>query len=612
MRFARYTYRAGRRPPTRDRVLRILLLGVLMALLAMATGCQSVLKDILLGDTCGDHEVCGRHAAAAGAAAGIAGAAGTYLQRKEDDPTGPWPWEKDSAEFDRELDELTEDRSGAGGVKSAGQPAGSGVNDVTEGPEESIEDILKDEEPPEGDSGATGPADEQKPGKDEGSQPEGEEDYEEEPDRSKTDEGEQPEDKDASKDKEGGKQKDTGKDKVTSPAATYVPLTTVGDVTILMDPKTHKISVSNGTYIGGKDQNGYWITDGGNVVMYNNETGKATVSDGQFTATRDGTTYTVTDDNKVLKYDQNGNLTVSDGHFTATREGMTYAVTSDNKIIEYHQESGGFKVTDGHFTATHEGTVYSVTRDNRILEYDKASGNIKISDGHFTASHEGTVYSVTRDNKILEFNQASGDINVSDGHFTATRDGTVYSVTRDNKILEFNQGSGDFKVTDGHYVLEHEGSTTAFTKDNVAVEYDRDLHMVAVNTKGQRSDVTLALGRGGQYGVDATVKGSMDGTPTTFGVTAARYNLPETGGQGFAGGLRLEQKDFEFRAAYVREMQERQLNIDIRKDDWSAGFMRSEDTKQYYVGYRDVKVTHEEGMGRTLTMGGVTRRFGRR
>ncbi len=576
----------------RRRATRCFALATLLVMLVCATGCQAVLCDVLSGDTCGDHEVCGHKAAAAGVAAGAVGAAGAYLQRKEDDPDSPWPWDKDSAEFDRELDDLSRDEASQSGGLKANQ-------DVPGDNEESPPG-----EPPTGET-AKGP----------GESPEQQEETTSEAEEGgQTPEGgntpsEDGEKVDASEHMAEQQPVKGDKDKPKSPAATYVSLANVGDVTVLMDPTTGKIAVSNGTFVGGKDKNGYWITDDNKVVIYNSDTGQATVSDGQFTATRDGTTYTVTDDNKVLSYDASGNLKVSDGHFTASRDATTYTVTQDDKVLEYNQMTGGFTVSDGHFTATHEGSVYSVTKDNRILQYDQANGNLKISDGHFTATHEGTVYSVTKDNRILQYDQANGNLKVSDGHFTASRDGTVYSVTQDDKVLMFNQGSGDFRVSDGSYVLEREGSTTAFTKDNVAVEYDRDLHMVAVTTKGHGGQLTLGAGRDGQYALDASIKGSAHGTPTTFGVTAVRYNLPETGGQGFSGGVSLEQKDFELHASYVNEPQQTKLSVDVRKEDWTVGFERTGDTKTYNLGYRDVKLGFEEGGGRTLTTAGYTRRF---
>jgi len=572
----------------------ILLISLLVSLAIAATGCQSILTDMLAGDACGDHSVCGSKAAAAGVGAAVAGAAAAYLQRKEDDPEGPWPWEKDSAEMDAELEELAGDeKTRLAEVKTATNAAGGHeAPAVTPPAEEQPEQPAEPTEEPQE------------------STPESEEQIETDGDgaSASSDQGEGGE-SDSPVDKSEEQPAKSDKDKVKSPATTYVPVGSAGDVTILMDPKTQKIAVSDGTYIGGKDKNGYWITGDNKIVIYNSDTGKATVSDGQFTASHEGTTYTVTNDNKVLSYDQKGNIKISDGHFTATRDATTYAVTRDNKVIEYDQMTGGFKVTDGHFTATHEGTIYSVTKDNKILEYDQASGNVKVSDGHFTATRDGTAYAVTKDNKILSYDEASGNIKVSDGHFTASREGTVYSATRDNKVLTYNQGSGDFKVSDGHYVLEREGSTTAFTKDNVAVEYDRDLHMVAVTTKGQRGELTLGGGRDGQFALDGSIKGSLHGTPTTYGVTAARYNLPETGGQGFAGGLSLEQKDFEFHAAYLREGQETQFSVDVRKEDWTVGFQRANDAKTYNLGYRDVKLGFEEGGGRTLTTAGYTRRF---
>jgi len=99
---------ACRLQAARSSCSRVLVIGALVGLAIAATGCQSVLKDILSGDECGDHAVCERHAAAAGAGAAAAGAAAAYLQRKQDSPSEPWPWEKpeDQAEMDAELEEL--------------------------------------------------------------------------------------------------------------------------------------------------------------------------------------------------------------------------------------------------------------------------------------------------------------------------------------------------------------------------------------------------------------------------------------------------------------------------------------------------------------------------
>ncbi|MBN1856074.1 MAG: hypothetical protein JW846_03875 [Dehalococcoidia bacterium] len=597
----------GGTPHKGVRLLRFALFILLLMLLTMATGCADIFADVLSGDGCGTHDVCSTKAATAGVGATLMGLAGTYLQKQEDAPSTPWPWDKDQSEFDADLDDEFNDEMDISRVKHPEEEAGGGGLD--DGADDTIEDILGPGDEPEAGTTDTKPSEDgtapwdkedQSAGTEQDKKPEEQEvaddgtapwDKEEQsadtgqdktPDDDQSSEGvdKQPEEAtEGSKEttKEGAETGASGdKEKPTSPAAPYVPVTTVGDVTILTDPDTGRIAVQGGKYIGGKNQDGYWITDNNKIVQYDPGTGKYTVSDGHFTATHEGSTYTVTKDNTVLVYDHvNEGLSISNGKFTAVREGTMYAVTEGNKILAFDQATGEFAVTDGHFTAKHEDTTYAVTKDNVILTYDEASGNIK----------------------------------VSDGQFTATREGTVYSVTQDNKILTYDRNSGNFKVSDGHYVLERDGSITAFTKDNVKIEYDKDSHGVMVTTTSGRSEVAVGASQDGQWGVDGTFKGSIDGKPTTFGVTATRYNVPETGQQGFAGGVSLEQKNFELHAQYIKESQQSGLGIDVRKDDWSVGFQKMGDTKNYNLGWRDVQLGFEEGGGRTLSTAGYTRRF---
>ncbi len=652
------------RPAKRLRVLRCVLFALLLMLLMMATGCDDIFADMLSGEGCGTHDVCTTKAATAGIAATLMGLAGTYIQKQEDAPTAPWPWDKDQSDFDAELDaEL--DEADIAGVKPLEEGPAGGGDEVTGGTEETIEDILGPDTHPESDTVDTKPSGETQ---DQGAVDDGTAPWDKEgqsadtgqddeagstrPDTAPIDEseleeygldglmdddkgadgavktptggGKEPEAESAgdSGDKaegaEGGEGGTGDKDKPASPAAPYVPLTTIGNVTILEDPDTGRIAVQGGSYVGGKDQDGYWITDDNKIVRYDPDTGKYTVSDGHFTASHEGTTYTVTKDNTVLIYDHvNEGLTIRDGSFIAVREGTMYAVTDDNKVLAFDQATGEFVVSDGHFTASHDGTTYAVTNDNKILSYDEATGNVKVSDGHFTATREGTTYAVTDDNKILTYDESTGNVKVSDGHFTATREGTIYTVTKDDKILTYNEASGDFTVSDGHYVLDREGSVTAFTKDNVKIQYDQDTHGVLVTAGGPGGELAVGADGSGQWGAEGTIKGSMDGTPTTFGLSATRYNLPETGEQGFAGGVSLEQEDFELHAGYIQDSGERAFGVEVRKDDWTVGFQRSEtfgpqatgDTKSYNLGWRDVKLGFEEGQGGTLSTAGFTHRF---
>ena len=666
------------------RCLRVLLLVLLLGLAAVATGCDEIMADILTGDGCGSHDVCSRKAAAAGTGAAVVGAAGAYLQRIEDSSESPLPWDQDEAEWEAEFDNALSDKTV---IRDESAPWDDpGELDL----DEDIEDILGPEEK-SGEPG-TGTATKEPPGTSHthDSKPDVEREggYPEEPDESAK--GELDAQADASDEGKGGDKAETGEKKPTvgtekpkSPAAPYVPVATLGDVTILVDPDTGKVAVSNGTYIGGKDRNGYWITDNDQVVSYNNETGEASISNGQFTAEKDGTTYTLTDDGKVLSYDKEGHLKVSDGHFAATRDQETFAVTKDNKVISYDHMTGDMKITDGHFTATRESDVYTVTKDNKILHFNKNNGDIVISDGHFTAVRENDVYTIGKDNTILHFNKNNGDIAVTDGHFTAvrendiytvakdntilhfnknngdiavtdgqftaTRENDVYSLTQDNKVLHFNRNNGDFKVSDGHFVAEREGSTTVFTKDNLKIEYDKDVQGVMVTTTGDKGTVAVGAGRDGQWAAAANIEGSIDGTPTDFGAAMIKYNLPETGEQGFAAGVNLDQEDFGVSAQFIKESDEQAFNATVRQDEWTLGYQKIQtsgpqggdeaktislgwkndqfsvafkkndfsgpelgkygDTKTYEVGLGKFKINHERGLGDNVTTTGYTRRF---
>jgi hypothetical protein len=76
------------RPCARVRVLRCLLLAILVMLAMMATGCDELLADILLGDGCGTHDVCSTKAAIAGGATGATALAVSTLQRREEEENG--------------------------------------------------------------------------------------------------------------------------------------------------------------------------------------------------------------------------------------------------------------------------------------------------------------------------------------------------------------------------------------------------------------------------------------------------------------------------------------------------------------------------------------------
>ncbi len=123
------------RPSTRVRVLRCVLLAVLLMLLMMATGCDEIFADMLVGEGCGTHDVCSKKAATAGIGATLMGLAGTYLQRLEDGVTSLWPWSDsgsegaapwDADESEWGLDKNLDEAEGASAVKTAKPPADSG------------------------------------------------------------------------------------------------------------------------------------------------------------------------------------------------------------------------------------------------------------------------------------------------------------------------------------------------------------------------------------------------------------------------------------------------------------------------------------------------------
>jgi hypothetical protein len=308
-----------------------------------------------------------------------------------------------------------------------------------------------------------------------------------------------------------------------------------------VNPETGKVAIGGGRYIGGKDENGYWITQDGKVVLYNERTGNATVSDGHFTAEKDGKTYTLTRDNKLVSYDGKGGFEISDGRFSLGRDGSAYGITKDNKVIAYDRASGNFIVSDGRFTVDGKDTTYTVTKDNKVVAYDRVTGN--------------------------------------------------------------------FKVSDGHFVVQRENSVTVFTKDKVQLTYNERNGAGSVKVWGQRGEVTVGAGRQGGWLVDGKVKGSINGTPTTFKVSAEQYRLPDTGQQGFKGGVDIQQKNTGLTLTYGKDEATRAFSADVRNRDWTVGFSRNGDNEAYRAGWRNVFVSYGHEAGGRLSMAGYTRRF---
>ncbi|MCK9357261.1 MAG: hypothetical protein M0R22_09010 [Dehalococcoidia bacterium] len=533
---------------TRRRVLRLLLLGALLGLALMATGCQSVLKDILSGDECGDHAVCERNAAAAGAGAAVAGAAAAYVQKKQDNPSEPWPWEKpeDEAEMDAELEELAKGKK----VRLKMQEP----EELTEPLEEPEEETKSKKKEPEKPAGPVKDKDGTKPAKQEEEpstepveeQEETTSDSEETTDKGKEEEKDQEtpsvevEKPDRGKDKK-KQEKPEEKKKVKAPAEKYVPVTSVGDVTVLVDPATGKVAIGGGRFIGGKDENGYWLTQDGKVVLYNERTRNATVTDGVFTLEKEGKSYTLTSGNKLLSSDGKGGFEVSDGHFTVARDGSAFGITKDNKVVAYDRASGDFVVSDGRFTAEHTDKSYTLTKDNKVITFDRATGNVKISDGH--------------------------------------------------------------------YVLQRENSVTVFTKDKVQLTYNERAGTGSVKVWGQKGELKVGAGREGSWLVDGKVKGSIDGTPTTFKVSAEQYRLPDAGQRGFRGGVDIQQKDRGLTLTYGKDDVSRTFSADVRNRDWTVGFSRAGDNETYRAGWRNVFVSYGRESGGSATMAGYTRKF---
>ena len=535
---------------TRGRLLRVLLLGALVGLAVMATGCQSVLKDILSGDECGDHAVCERNAAAAGAGAAVAGAAAAYVQKKQDNPSEPWPWETDAdkAEMDAELEELAKGK----GLRLKQQVSEQPSEPLEE--QEETETKSKKKEPEQ----LTEPFEEQHGTEPDKQEPEQSTEPVEEQEETKPDSEEPP---DEGKEEEQKEQEtpsvevekpDRGKDKkkqekpeearkAKAPAEKYVPVTSVGDVTVLVDPATGKVAIGGGRFIGGKDENGYWLTQDGKVVLYNERTRNATVTDGVFTLEKDGKSYTLTSGNKLL--------------------------SSDGK--------GGFEVSDGNFTVAKDGSAFGMTKDNKVVAYDRASGNFVVSDGRFTAEHADKSYTLTKDNKVITFDRASGN----------------------------------FKISDGHYVLQRENSVTVFTRDKVQLTYNERAGTGSVKAWGQRGELKVGAGRQGNWLVDGKVKGSIDGTPTTFKVSAEQYRLPDTGQRGFRGGVDIQQKDFGLTMNYGKDEATRTFSADVRNRDWTVGFSRNGDNEAYRAGWRKVFVSYGREAGGHVSMAGYTHKF---
>jgi len=384
-----------------------------------------------------------------------------------------------------------------------------------------------------------------------------------------------------------GDKAETKKDKAKTLTDGYVHVTTVGNVQILINPKTKKIAIGNGTYIGGKDDKGYWVTGDGQVVACNPETGDVQVSAGQYSVQKEGTTYTVTDDNKVISYNkETGEFNVSDGHFTAKKEDTTYTVTKDNKVLIFNEDNKEFNVSDGHFTAKKEGTVYTATKDNKVLTFNEDNKEFKVSDGHFTAKKEGTVYTATKDSKVLTFNEDNKEFKVSDGHFTVKKEGTFYTATKDNKVLTFNEQNNDFKVSDAHYTLEGKDKVITFTKDKVKLTYDRNQQTGTVSRWGSKYGVNVTAGQKGQWGVGATYKGSVDGTPTTFEVSADKYQLPGSGETGFNARANMVQKDFGVTTEFAKDNQGKSWGVGVRIKDWDMAYQDTPQGKAYGVSYK--------------------------
>lgn len=538
---------------------RILVFGALVGLAVVATGCQSVLKDILSGDECGDHAVCERHAAAAGVGAAAAGAAAAYLQRKQDSPSEPWPWEKpeDQAEMDAELEDLARKnkptRLKMEEVEEPAEPVNEeGEAESKDKDEEKDKERKKPGEPEEKDrkkparqeeKPSTRATEEQEETAPESEETPAEGDKEEtktpsveleKPDRG----GKKPEKPDG-----GGKkpEKPAEEKKVKAPAEKYVPVTTVGDVTVLVNPETGKVAVAGARLIGGKDENGYWLTQDGRVVIYNERT---------------------------------GNASISDGSFSLEREGKTYTLASGEKLVSFDGK-GGFEVTDGHFSVARDGSMFGISKDNKVVVFDRASGEFHVSDGRFTMEHQGTSYTVTKDNKVITYDRATGD----------------------------------FKVSDGHYVLQREKSVTVFTKDKVQLTYDENRGTGTVKVWGQKGELKVGAGRQGSWLVDGKVRGSIDGTPTTFKVSAQQYQLPNTAGHGFRGGVDIQQKNFGLTLNYGKDETMRTFSADVRNRDWTVGFSRQGDDETYRAGWRNVFVSYGEQAGGRVSMAGYTRRF---
>jgi len=199
---------------------------------------------------------------------------------------------------------------------------------------------------------------------------------------------------------------------------------------------------------------------------------------------------------------------------------------------------------------------------------------------------ESTNYTVTMDNKVLTFNEKNNEFKVSDGHYTVKKDDTVYTATKDNKVITFNEKNNDFKVSDAHYTVESKDKVITFTKDKVKLTYDRNQQTGTISRWGSKYGVNVTAGQKGQWGVGATYKGSVDGTPTTFKLSAGEYQMPSSGETGFKARADMIQKDFGVTTQFAKDNQGKTWNVGVNIKKWNLNYGDTPQGETYGVTYK--------------------------